>query len=80
MRADEVRRVLVVGAGTMGQQIGLQCAAHGLGVVLLDSDPAALERADAQLRGDLALRVERQWRAVDNARRQYLDMDGAHRA
>ena len=35
------------------------------------------ERADAQLRGDLALLVERQWRAVDNARRQYLDMDGA---
>lgn len=35
------------------------------------------ERADAQLRSDLSLLVERHWRAVDNARRQYLDMDGA---
>ena len=30
-----------------------------------------------QAKPDLALLVERHWRAVDNARRQYLDMDGA---
>jgi 3-hydroxybutyryl-CoA dehydrogenase len=51
MEAAEIRRVLVVGAGTMGQQIGLQCAAHGLEVVLLDADPAALERARQGLAG-----------------------------
>ena len=42
---DEVRRVAVVGAGTMGQQIGFQCAGHGYDVVLYDIDPAALEAA-----------------------------------
>ncbi len=51
MVADEIVRVLVVGAGTMGQQIALQCAGHGLSVVMLDSDPEALTRARAQLTG-----------------------------
>jgi 3-hydroxybutyryl-CoA dehydrogenase len=51
MKADGVVRVLVVGAGTMGQQIALQCAGHGLSVVMLDADPAALTRAQAQLGG-----------------------------
>jgi 3-hydroxybutyryl-CoA dehydrogenase len=51
MLADEVARVLVVGAGTMGQQIALQCAAHGFAVVMLDSEAEALTRAQAQLTG-----------------------------
>jgi 3-hydroxybutyryl-CoA dehydrogenase len=42
---EEVRRVVVVGAGTMGQQIGFQCAGHGFDVVLYDVAPAALESA-----------------------------------
>ncbi|HKR99827.1 MAG TPA: 3-hydroxyacyl-CoA dehydrogenase NAD-binding domain-containing protein, partial [Candidatus Dormibacteraeota bacterium] len=45
MNIDEVRRVVVVGSGTMGQQIGFQCAAHGFDVVLYDIAPAALESA-----------------------------------
>ena len=45
MEVDEVGRVLIVGAGTMGQQIGFQCAGHGLDVVLYDVDPGALESA-----------------------------------
>lgn len=51
VNADDVVRVLVVGAGTMGQQIALQCAGHGLAVVMLDADPEALTRAQAQLTG-----------------------------
>ncbi len=51
MRADEVSKVLVVGAGTMGQQIALQCAGHGFSVVMLDTDAEALQRAQAQLTG-----------------------------
>lgn len=51
MKGDEVVRVLVVGAGTMGQQIALQCAGHGLDVVMLDSDTEALARARTQLTG-----------------------------
>ncbi len=51
MRADDIRRVLVIGAGTMGLQIGLQAAGHGFDVVLHDADPAALEGAEPRLRG-----------------------------
>ena len=43
MQIEDVRRVAIVGAGTMGQQIGFQCAGHGYDVVLYDVDPAALE-------------------------------------
>ena len=44
MRVEDVRRVLVIGAGTMGVQIGLQVAGHGYHVVLHDADPAATVR------------------------------------
>lgn len=49
MDADDIRTVLVAGAGTMGQQIALQCAAHGFAVTLLDTERAALDRARARL-------------------------------
>ena len=45
----EIRRVLVVGSGTMGQQIGFQCAGHGLDVVLYDITPEALESARVRI-------------------------------
>ena len=51
MQIDDVRRVLVVGGGTMGQQIALQCATHGYQVVLYDIDPAALETGMGRIRG-----------------------------
>jgi len=47
---DEVLKVLVIGSGTMGLQIGLQAATHGCDVVLHDADPAALEGAERRLR------------------------------
>ncbi len=50
MEIDEVRRVLVVGAGTMGQQISLQCAAHGYEVAVYDSEPSALAAAIERIR------------------------------
>jgi 3-hydroxybutyryl-CoA dehydrogenase len=45
MQIEDVRRVVIVGAGTMGQQIGFQCAGHGYDVVLYDIDSSALEAA-----------------------------------
>ena len=51
MNADDIRRVLVIGSGTMGLQIGLQAATHGFDVVLHDADPAALDGAEQRLRG-----------------------------
>jgi 3-hydroxybutyryl-CoA dehydrogenase len=45
MQIDDVHRVVIVGAGTMGQQIGFQCAGHGFDVMLYDNSPAALRSA-----------------------------------
>jgi 3-hydroxybutyryl-CoA dehydrogenase len=48
---DELKRVLVVGAGTMGSQIALQTAMSGrYDVTLVDPAPGQLERARAQNR------------------------------
>jgi 3-hydroxybutyryl-CoA dehydrogenase len=49
MKIDDVRRVLIIGSGTMGLQIGLQCATHGYEVVLYDVDPAALETGSQRI-------------------------------
>ena len=45
-----IHRVLVVGAGTMGREIGLQCARHGVHACLYDSSPQALEQAALHFR------------------------------
>ena len=47
MTRSTIERVAVIGAGTMGRQIALQIARHGLPVALYDADPAQLERARA---------------------------------
>jgi 3-hydroxybutyryl-CoA dehydrogenase len=39
--------VLVVGAGTMGEQIGLQCAIHGFATAIHDLSDSALDRCRA---------------------------------
>jgi 3-hydroxybutyryl-CoA dehydrogenase len=49
MRIEDVHRVTVVGGGTMGQQIGFQCAGHGYDVVIYDVDPGALETAGQRI-------------------------------
>jgi 3-hydroxybutyryl-CoA dehydrogenase len=51
MDIDDVRRVLVVGCGTMGLQVGLQCATHGCDVAMYDLEPVALEAGERRLRG-----------------------------
>ena len=50
MKIEDVRRVLIVGAGTMGRQISLQCATHGYNVTLYDIAQEALEAATGQLK------------------------------
>jgi 3-hydroxybutyryl-CoA dehydrogenase len=55
-----LKRVLVVGAGTMGSQIALQTALSGhYDVTLVDSMPAQLERAGAQNRRLMDRAVEK---------------------
>lgn len=46
--------VAIVGAGTMGWQIALQCARHGIDVRLLDRAPAALDTARLRIGEKLA--------------------------
>lgn len=36
MKIDDIKKVLILGAGTMGQQIGFVCAMHGFEVVMYD--------------------------------------------
>jgi 3-hydroxybutyryl-CoA dehydrogenase len=59
-RMHELKRVLVVGAGTMGSQIALQTALSGrYDVTLVDSVPGQLERAVAQNRRLMDRAVEK---------------------
>jgi 3-hydroxybutyryl-CoA dehydrogenase len=57
MTADDVTRILVVGAGQMGSQIAMQAALHGYAVTLSDLTAAILARAMAGNRGHLERRV-----------------------
>jgi 3-hydroxybutyryl-CoA dehydrogenase len=50
MQIDDVNRALVAGAGTMGTQIALRCALHGLDVAIYDVSHADLEAAPARIR------------------------------
>ncbi len=45
MKVEDIRKILIVGSGTMGQQIAFQCALHGYDVTLYDISPEALEKA-----------------------------------
>ncbi len=45
MRVDDIRRILIIGAGTMGQQIGFHCAASAFEVTFFDTSRAALDNA-----------------------------------
>jgi len=45
MKIGDIRHVLIIGSGTMGQQIGFQCAISGYDVVLYDVDQGILDKA-----------------------------------
>lgn len=53
MNIDDIKKVLVVGAGLTGRQIGLQCAIYGFEVVLYDKHSAQLEKAVSGIMGYL---------------------------
>jgi 3-hydroxybutyryl-CoA dehydrogenase len=50
MKIEEVRHIFALGAGTMGQQIALQCAMHGYDVTVYDISSDTLRNAAAKLR------------------------------
>ncbi|HOS97870.1 MAG TPA: 3-hydroxyacyl-CoA dehydrogenase [Deltaproteobacteria bacterium] len=45
MKLSDIRKVLILGAGTMGQQIGLQCAMNGYQTVYYDLSQEILDKA-----------------------------------
>lgn len=45
MKAEDIKKICIAGAGTMGQSIGLSCAAHGYEVVLYDVKNDMLAKA-----------------------------------
>ena len=50
MNIDQIKRVLILGSGTMGQQIGYLCALHGFEVVIYDISGELLEKAEKRIR------------------------------
>jgi 3-hydroxybutyryl-CoA dehydrogenase len=67
---ERVERILVVGSGAMGSQIGMVSALAGYAVAVLDIDEAMLRSAQDQLRDRMA-------RAVEKGRRSAEDVDAA---
>ncbi|MCF8029041.1 MAG: 3-hydroxyacyl-CoA dehydrogenase [Desulfobacteraceae bacterium] len=49
MNIDDISTVLIIGAGTMGQQIGFQCAACGYDVILHDISQDMIDKAKERL-------------------------------
>ncbi len=59
MAIDEIKKICVVGAGTMGHQIALQCATHNYDVHLVDTSKEVLDNAQKKTRKILEGRVNR---------------------
>lgn len=64
MKVEEIKNVLIVGSGSMGQQIGLQCALHNCNVVLYDIKKDMLEKAMARI-NRMASRMARDGRITE---------------
>ncbi|RLE36100.1 MAG: 3-hydroxyacyl-CoA dehydrogenase [Acidobacteria bacterium] len=68
MHDDTIRNVLILGAGTMGLQIGLQSAISGFDVIIYDAYDQALEKAERRLQklaGDLVRKGRAEQEAID---------------
>ena len=50
MNLEDIKTVLILGSGTMGQQIGFQCAVSGFDVMMYDIKADMLETADTRLK------------------------------
>lgn len=64
---DDIQQILIIGTGTMGQQIGLQCALHGYEVMLYDLEETALTTAVSRIDGYLAHFVKEERILLDDA-------------
>jgi len=58
MKIQDIKRILIVGAGTMGQQIGLLCALNKYDVVMYDISKEVLEKALERIKKNTARMVK----------------------
>lgn len=65
MKIDDIKTVLIVGAGTMGMQIGAISALFGYDVVLYDIDPNLLDAAFERIRNLYGYLVKTKQTTVD---------------
>jgi 3-hydroxybutyryl-CoA dehydrogenase len=56
---DQINKILVVGSGAMGSQIGMVCALAGYDVNLQDVDEDMLRKAQEQLESRMRRNVEK---------------------
>lgn len=56
---DRINKILVVGAGAMGSQIGMVCSLSGYDVMVQDIDEEMLEKAQEQLESRMNRNVEK---------------------
>ena len=55
-----IKKIGVIGAGTMGSGIALVCAQHGFTTLLFDVNQQALDKASADISNNLKLLVDKQ--------------------
>lgn len=67
---SEIKNVVVVGAGTMGSEIGLLCTLAGYSATITDIAQPALDKAETELR-------QRMTRDIEKNRRSGPDVDAA---
>ena len=68
MKIEDVKKIVVVGAGNMGHQISLQCAIFGFKVVCTDVKEDILKKAEAFVDKYLPGRVEKGKMTADQAK------------
>ena len=59
MKNNEIQNISVIGAGFLGTQIGLQCAAHGLSISLVDPSRNSRKHSMNIVKDELAQRVSK---------------------
>jgi len=64
MKVEDIKNVLIAGSGTMGQQIGFQCALYDCSVMLYDIKKEMLEKALERIKR-IASRMTREGRITE---------------
>ncbi|MCK9196329.1 MAG: 3-hydroxyacyl-CoA dehydrogenase NAD-binding domain-containing protein [Syntrophales bacterium] len=61
MKVEDIKRILIIGGGTMGSHIALQFAVHACDIVIYDIKEEALAKAVTSLRKMAASLTSYNW-------------------